>query len=220
VLERGVALSAQGALVDADRAAEAPLRAQVAQIARSLAQPWPASSAAPSGSPAPWPWADGYQSELCPMLQPWIAALGTALGRGAALLIDYGLSRREYYHPQRSRGTLRCHFRQHAHERPLLYPGLQDISAWVDFTRVAEAAVQATLEVAGYCTQAAFLLATGIEADLAASDTTLQRARLASEARQLLLPEAMGETFKVMALTRGFDAPLRGFAHQDLRGSL
>jgi SAM-dependent MidA family methyltransferase len=220
VLERGVALSAQGVLVDADRPAEAPLRAQVAQIAGSLAQPWPASSAASPGAPAPWPWADGYQSELCPMLQPWIAALGAALGRGAALLIDYGLSRREYYHPQRSGGTLRCHFRQHAHERPLLYPGLQDISAWVDFTRVAEAAVQATLEVAGYCTQAAFLLATGIEADLAASDTTLQRARLASEARQLLLPQAMGETFKVMALTRGFDALLRGFAHQDLRGSL
>ena len=204
LLERGVALSAQGALVDADRAAEAPLRAQLAQIAQSLARPWPSD----------------YQSELCPLLQPWIATLGAALGRGALLLIDYGLSQREYYHPQRSGGTLRCHFRQHAHECALLYPGLQDISAWVDFTRVAEAAINATLDVAGYCTQAAFLLATGIEADVAASDSTLQRAQLASEARRLLLPDAMGETFKVMALTRGFDAPLRGFAHQGLRGSL
>jgi SAM-dependent MidA family methyltransferase len=204
LLERGVALSAQGALIDADRAAEAPLRAQLAQIAQSLAQPWPSD----------------YQSELCPMLQPWIATLGAALGRGALLLIDYGLSQREYYHPQRSAGTLRCHFRQHAHQCALLYPGLQDISAWVDFTRVAAAAIDATLDVAGYCTQAAFLLATGIEADVAASDTTLQRAQLASEARRLLLPDAMGETFKVMALTRGFDAPLRGFAHQDLRDSL
>jgi SAM-dependent MidA family methyltransferase len=204
LFERGVAISARGALIDADRPAEASLRAQLAQIATSLAQPWPSD----------------YQSELCPMLQPWIATLGAALGRGAALLIDYGLSRREYYHPQRSGGTLRCHFRQHAHECALLYPGLQDISAWVDFTRMAEAAIDATLEVAGYCTQAAFLLATGIEADVAASDTTLQRVQLASEARRLLLPDAMGETFKVMALTRGFDAPLRGFAHQDLRGSL
>jgi len=204
LLERGVALSAQGALVDADRPADAPLCAQLAQIAQSLAQTWPSN----------------YQSEICPMLQPWIATLGAALGRGALLLIDYGLSQREYYHPQRSAGTLRCHFRQHAHECALLYPGLQDISAWVDFTRVAEAAIDAALQVAGYCTQAAFLLATGIEADVAASDTSLQRAQRASEARLLLLPDAMGETFKVMALTRGVDAPLRGFAHQDLRGSL
>jgi SAM-dependent MidA family methyltransferase len=204
VLERGVALSAQGELIDADRPAAASLRAAVAHIAESLAEPWP----------------DGYQSELCPMLQPWIGTLGAALGRGALLLIDYGLPRREYYHPQRSDGTLRCHFRQRAHDRPLLYPGLQDISAWVDFTRVAEAAADAALEVAGYCTQAAFLLATGIEAQVADSTATAQRLQRASEARTLLLPEAMGENFKVMALTRGIDAMLRGFEYQDLRRSL
>jgi SAM-dependent MidA family methyltransferase len=207
LLERGVALSAQDELIDADRPADAPLRAAVAHIAESLAEPWP----------------DGYQSELCPMLQPWIGALGAALGRGTLLLIDYGLSRREYYHPQRTDGTLRCHFRQRAHDRPLLYPGLQDISAWVDFTRVAEAAVDAALEVTGYCTQAAFLLATGIEADVAdvaAGAATAQRAQRVSEARALLMPEAMGENFKVMALTRGIDAMLRGFEYQDLRRSL
>jgi SAM-dependent MidA family methyltransferase len=207
LLERGVALSAQDDLIDAERPADAPLRAAVAHIGESLAEPWP----------------DGYQSELCPMLQPWIGALGAALGRGALLLIDYGLSRREYYHPQRTDGTLRCHFRQRAHDRPLLYPGLQDISAWVDFTRVAEAAVEAALEVTGYCTQAAFLLATGIEADVAdvaAGAATAQGAQRASEARALLMPEAMGENFKVMALTRGIDAMLRGFAYQDLRRSL
>jgi SAM-dependent MidA family methyltransferase len=154
------------------------------------------------------------------MLQPWIVALSAALSRGVALIIDYGLARREYYHPQRSGGTLRCHFRHRAHEDPLLHPGLQDISAWVDFTRVAEAAADATLAVAGYCTQAAFLLATGIESDLAAGGATLERARLASQARQLLLPGEMGESFKVMALTRGADAPLRGFEYQDLRRSL
>jgi len=204
VLERGVALSVQHELIDADRPADAPLRAAVAEIAESLAEPF----------------ADGYQSELCPMLQPWIGALGAALGSGALLLIDYGLSRREYYHPQRSDGTLRCHFRQRAHDRPLLYPGLQDISAWVDFTRVAEAAVDAALEVAGYCTQAAFLLATGIEGEVAASAATVERVQRASEARTLLLPEAMGENFKVMALMRGIDPILRGFAYQDLRRSL
>jgi SAM-dependent MidA family methyltransferase len=115
---------------------------------------------------------------------------------------------------------LRCHFRHRAHDDPLLFPGLQDITAWVDFTRVAEAAVDAQLEVAGYCTQAAFLLATGIEADVAAAGSTLERARLASQARMLLLPGEMGERFKVMALTRAFDEPLRGFGLQDLRRSL
>jgi SAM-dependent MidA family methyltransferase len=220
LLERGVALSAQGELIDADRPADAALCALVGQIAEALTRPWPSSPAAPPGLPASSPWQTGYQSELCPILQPWIAAIGAALGRGAALLIDYGLSRREYYHPQRSGGTLRCHFRHRAHEQPLIHPGLQDISAWVDFTRVAEAAADAKLEVAGYCTQAAFLLASGIEADVAHSGTSVQRAQLASEARQLLLPEAMGESFKVMALTRGIDAALRGFEYQDLRRSL
>ena len=214
-LERGVALSPEGNLIEADRPADALLRADVERIGRALIAPLP----------------PGYVCELCPMLQPWIAALGAALSRGAVLIIDYGLGRREYYHPQRSGGTLRCHFRHRAHEDALLYPGLQDISAWVDFTRVAEAAADAGLEVAGYCTQAAFLLACGIESDLAAGAAagrtasgpgvgTVEQARLASQARQLLLPGEMGETFKVMALTRGGDAPLRGFEHQDLRRSL
>ena len=155
------------------------------------------------------------------MLQPWIVALGECLTHGAALLIDYGLGRSEYYHPQRGQGTLRCHFRHRAHDNALLYPGLQDITTWVDFTRVAEAAVDAQLEVAGYCTQAAFLLANGIESELAASaGSGSERARLASEARTLLLPGEMGESFKVMALTRDVAAPLRGFEYQDLRRSL
>ncbi|MFI4869851.1 MAG: class I SAM-dependent methyltransferase [Steroidobacterales bacterium] len=223
-LERGLTLSARGELFEAVRSADAPLRAEIGRVAGSLpppaSWPWPSSSAAPAGSSASWPWPDGYASELCPMLGPWIGAIGAALGRGAALIIDYGLGRPEYYHPQRSGGTLRCHFRHRAHEDPLRNPGLQDITAWVDFTRVAEAADAAALAVAGYCTQAAFLLANGIEADLAASEATLEHARLASQARQLLLPGEMGETFKVMALTRALDAPLRGFEYQDLRRSL
>jgi SAM-dependent MidA family methyltransferase len=219
VLERGVALSPQGELLEADRPADATLLADVERVVAALPAPRAASPSLPAGLPGQWPWPPGYQSELCPMLPPWIAAIGAALSRGAALIIDYGLARHEYYHPQRSRGTLRCHWRHRAHDDPLLYPGLQDISAWVDFTRVAEAAVDAQLVVAGYCTQAAFLLATGIESDLAASGAA-ERARLASEARQLLLPGEMGETFKVMALTRGLEAALSGFEYQDLRRSL
>ena len=226
-LERGVALGANGdasaGLVLADRDADAPLGRELWHIAAALTDLGSEPGAA-NGSPAPWPppvpWPPGYQSEICPLLAPWIASLAAALGQGALLLIDYGLSRREYYHPERVRGTLRCHFRHRAHDDPLCYPGLQDISAWVDFTRVAEAAVDAQLQVAGYCTQAAFLLANGIEADVAAARGAVQRARLASEARQLLLPEEMGERFKVMGLTRGLDAPLRGFAVQDLRRML
>jgi SAM-dependent MidA family methyltransferase len=199
--QRGVGLSDEAALVDADRPGSAALRAELARMA-------------PNG------WPRRYLSELCPMLGPWVAAIAKALSRGAVFLIDYGLPRHEYYHPQRNRGTLRCHFRHRAHDDPLLYPGLQDITAWVDFTRVAEAAVDAQLEVAGFCTQAAFLLANGIEAELAAASNTMERARLASQARVLLLPGEMGERFKVMALTRGFDEPLCGFAYQDLRRSL
>jgi SAM-dependent MidA family methyltransferase len=202
-LESGVALSPEGQVISADRPADAALRSEIERISGSLSEPL----------------APGYRSELCPMLKPWIAALGAALSRGAVLIIDYGLGRGEYYHPQRAGGTLRCHYRHRAHEDALLYPGLQDISAWVDFTRVAEAAVDAGLDVAGYCTQAAFLLANGIESDLAAG-SAVEQARLASQARQLLLPEEMGETFKVMALTRGEPPPLRGFAYQDLRRSL
>jgi SAM-dependent MidA family methyltransferase len=204
MLERGVSLSASGQLMESDRAASAPLRQELERIASGLPQGWPAA----------------FCSEACLLIEPWIAALSAALTRGAMLLVDYGCSRREYYHPQRLEGTLRCHFRHRAHENALLYPGLQDISAWVEFTRVAEAASDANLEVSGYCTQSAFLLANGIEQDLAAVEQPLEHARLAGQARLLLLPGEMGETFKVMALTRALPGPLRGFAYQDLRGSL
>jgi SAM-dependent MidA family methyltransferase len=136
------------------------------------------------------------------------------------LLIDYGLPRSQLYHPQRVRGTLRCHFMQQAHDDPYINIGVQDITAWVDFTRVAEAALVAGLHVAGFATQAAFLLATGIEQRVAQATDALSHARLAGEARRLLLPGEMGEAFKFMALTRGHDAPLSGFTLQDLRASL
>jgi SAM-dependent MidA family methyltransferase len=140
--------------------------------------------------PAPLP--DGYRSELCLRVEPWIAGVGACLERGVFLLFDYGLPRSHYYHPERVTGTLRCHFKQHAHDDPFVNVGVQDITAWVDFTRVAEAAVAANLDVLGFATQAAFLLATGIEAMAAEAGSTRERAQRAGEARRLLLPGEMG----------------------------
>jgi len=163
---------------------------------------------------------EGYRGECSPTLAPWIAALGATLARGLVLALDYGLPRRELYHPGRSEGTLRCHFRHRAHGDPLRNVGLQDITAWVDFTAVAEAAADAGLDVAGLSTQAAFLLALGIEADVAGETDAVAHAARAGEARRLLMPDEMGETFKAIALTRDLDAPLSGFALQDLRRQL
>jgi SAM-dependent MidA family methyltransferase len=185
------------------------------QASPALAQAW--SALAPE-LPATLP--EGYRSEVCLRVEPWIAAVGACLESGLFLLFDYGLPRSHYYHPERTDGTLLCHFRQRAHGDPFLNVGVQDISAWVDFTRVAEAAVASSLEVLGFVTQAAFLLATGIEAMAAQSGSILERVQRAGEARKLLLPGEMGEAFKVMALGRGHESPLTGFSLQDLRRSL
>ena len=166
------------------------------------------------------PLPDGYASELCRNVAPWISAAAAHLEHGALLLFDYGLPRAQYYHPQRVTGTLQCHFRQRAHADPFINVGVQDITAWVDFTRVAEAGVAVELNVAGFATQAAFLLGTGITELAAASNDHITQARQSSEMRRLLLPGEMGEAFKVMALTRGLEQPLQGFVHQDLRPSL
>ncbi len=163
---------------------------------------------------------DGYISEVCTRVDPWIAGVGQCLERGALLLFDYGLPRAQYYHPQRVDGTLRCYFKQRAHDNPFINIGVQDITAWVDFTRVADAGLAAGLDVAGFVTQAAFLLGNGIEAMTMEVEDVATRARLAGEARRLLMPGEMGESFKVMALCRDLDITLRGFGLQDLRRSL
>jgi SAM-dependent MidA family methyltransferase len=169
--------------------------------------------------PAPLP--DGYASEICLAFQPWVASLAAQLEHGVALLIDYGLPRSQLYHPERTTGTLRCHFRHRAHDDPFVNVGLQDITAWVDFTRVAEAADSAGLEILGFATQAGFLIGAGMEALLTTemqrvAQDPRQHARLAGEARRLLLPGEMGEIFKVIALGRGFHEPLAGFSTQRL----
>jgi SAM-dependent MidA family methyltransferase len=182
-------------------------------------QPPSANSPAALIRDLPQPLPDGYTSELCPLITPWIDAVGRCLSRGLLLLFDYGLPRAHYYHPQRTDGTLQCHFKQRAHDNPFINVAVQDITAWVDFTHVAEAALAVDLEVTGFATQAAFLLATGIES-MAASEDPITQVRLAGEARRLLLPSEMGESFKAMALARNLQQSLKGFAYQDLRASL
>lgn len=163
-----------------------------------------------------------YESEICPWLAAWIASAAQSLAQGVLLIMDYGLPRAQYYHPDRRHGSLLCHFRQRAHDDPLTRVGLQDITAWVDFTAVAEAAEAARLDVLGFATQAHFLLAAGLESEI---DTLLKRTAGESRthleaARRLLLPGEMGEAFKVMALGRGVAEPLLGFGLRDLRHTL
>lgn len=159
----------------------------------------------------PQPLPDGYESEICPDLAGWLATVTEPLGRGVALLIDYGYPRNEFYHPDRSGGTLVCHYRHRAHFDPFVWPGLTDLSAFVDFTACAEAAVACGLEVAGYTSQAGFLLSLGIAEAVAGIEDQRERLQLASEVKRLTLPGEMGEKFKVLALTRDFEPPLTGF---------
>jgi len=167
-------------------------------------------------------WEDGYVSEYCPRLVAWTAAVTRKLRHGAALWLDYGLPRAQYYLPERHDGTLMCHFRHRAHGDPLVMVGLQDITAWVDFTLLAEASREAGFQLAGFTTQAHFLAGTRIDREMqqSAGDDAHQFARLANQARQLLLPGEMGERFKAMAWLRGMHEPLRGFEVKDLRHTL
>ena len=165
---------------------------------------------------------EGYRSEIRPALAPWLCGLTGPLERGLALFVDYGYPRREYYLPERRDGTLMCHYRHRAHGDAFFWPGLQDITAWVDFTALAEAADACGLEVLGYTSQAMFLLGCGLDRIVAEGTAGRPDGGLAlsAEARQLTLPGMMGERFQVMGLGRGLDPddmPLCGFSLQDLR---
>ena len=164
----------------------------------------------------------GYQSEINLNLSGWFAGVGSFMARGAVLLIDYGYSRREYYHPERFSGTLICHFRHRAHGDPFTLVGLQDITANVDFTAVAEAGITAGFELAGYTTQANFLLGAGLDSLLSQSDpgSSEEYIRAVQGVKQLTLPSEMGERFKVIALSRELDTQLKGFELRDLRSRL
>jgi SAM-dependent MidA family methyltransferase len=199
LMERGVSLDADGGFIWSERPADPRLKTLAAEL--------------PVSAP--------YVSEAAPIARAWVAEWGRRLAKGAVILIDYGLPRREYYHPQRSGGTLRCHYRHRAHENPFWWPGLSDITTHVDFTAIAEAAHGAGLDVLGYTTQAAFLMNCGIGELLAERQAQAQDATKALGAVQVLLaPGEMGELFKVLACGRGVDVPLLGFSRGDRLHSL
>ena len=166
--------------------------------------------------------APGYVSEISLAAPALIRSLASCLDSGLILMIDYGFGRSEYYHPQRHMGTLRAHYRHHALDDPFYLPGLCDLTAHVDFSAIAEAGVASGLTLAGYTSQANFLLNAGI-AELLMQTTPDDAAAYLPQAnalQRLVSPAEMGELFKVIALTRGCDAPLAGFARGDRRHAL
>jgi SAM-dependent MidA family methyltransferase len=169
---------------------------------------------------------EGYCSEVNLMMESWMTGLAKFLKRGLILIIDYGYPRHEYYLPERSQGTLLSYYRHHSHDQVLFLAGLQDITAHVDFTAVAETASDAGLSVAGYTNQASFLSGCGIlqMAEQAVAGDIEKQYKIAQQIRTLLMPEEMGELFKVMALTKDLavdiSSQLSGFSYSDLRHHL
>lgn len=190
VLERGVALEEGNFVWHDASASSAELTTATARIQRDYLNDTPT---------------DDYLSEVAPAVEGLVKSLAQSLRQGAILFIDYGFRGAEFYHPHRATGTLMCHYRHYAHTDPFLYPGLQDITAHVDFSSVAEAGVAAGLELAGYTTQASFLLASGLTELLAKADPS-DAARylpLTNQVQRLVSPAEMGEFFKAIGFTRG-----------------
>jgi SAM-dependent MidA family methyltransferase len=201
VLEEHVARDGD-AFVIADRPADALVAGAVRHVERQLGARF----------------ADGYRSEILPQLPYWIQAVMGTLARGVALFVDYGYPRAEYYLPERRDGTLICHYRHRAQPDPLILAGLQDLTASVDFTALAEAGTGAGFDLVGYATQAQFLLAGGLPDRLANIDALPEpeRLRIANEARRLTLPGDMGERFQAIAFARGVEAVPRGLRAVDM----
>lgn len=190
VLEEYVALDADGRFIPCDRPADALLCAAVRHIERTLEMTL----------------ADGYRSEVLPQLPYWIQAVIGPLQSGALLFVDYGYPRREFYAPQRSDGTLRAFHRHAVNSDLYASPGLQDLTASVDFTALAEAGTHAGFDFAGYCSQASFLIGNGLETLLAEAENKVDgeaaRYALRQEAKRLTLPGEMGERFQAMGFAR------------------
>ncbi|MBC9072704.1 SAM-dependent methyltransferase [Thauera sp. CAU 1555] len=199
LFERGVALGDDGALCWAD----VPASGQVLVAAQALELPQPAEGE--------------YVTEICLAARAWVAEWAQRLQAGALLLVDYGYPRAEYYLPSRSGGTLLCYYRHHAHGDPFLWPGLNDITSFVDFTAAAEAAFDAGLEVYGYTSQAQFLFNCGVLECLGrrGPQESADYIRAARAVQRLTAPQEMGELFKVLAVGRGMPQPLMGFARGD-----
>lgn len=163
----------------------------------------------------------GYLTEVNLHIAPWLKSLSDFLKRGMLLIIDYGYTRREYYQPARVMGTMRCHYQHLAHDNPFFYPGLQDITAHVDFTTVAETGFDAGFKISGFTTQANFLMGSGLlEMSADPNMEITESIKIAQQIKTLTLPDEMGETFKAMALTKSFDEALVGFTIRDLRHTL
>jgi SAM-dependent MidA family methyltransferase len=198
VLERGVTLDAQGQFQWQTRPASGRLLEAAMFIAGEYPLPY------------------GFESEIALAGPAWVAAWGERLAQGCVLLLDYGFPRREFYHPQRDHGTLMCHYRHYAHDNPFLFPGLQDITAHVDFTGLVAAAFPTGLELLGYTNQAQFLLNCGLLRELESlAPGSRPYLQAASAAQKLLQPQEMGELFKVIALGKGIKTPLTGFSKGD-----
>lgn len=166
---------------------------------------------------------DGYESEIHLEQTAYVRALASSLQKGVILFADYGYGQMEYYHPERRHGTLTCFYQHRHHANPLILPGLQDITAHVDFTNVIDTAFDAGCELGGYTTQAAFLLAMGLMTYAAQLENTLTEVQafdLHQAIKLLTLPTEMGERIKFMALCKNYDHPLRGFSGQDRRREL
>jgi SAM-dependent MidA family methyltransferase len=193
VYEEHVTLDGEGRLMRTDRPADALVAGAVRHLERDLGRPFE----------------DGYRSEVLPQLPYWVQAVAGSLEAGVMLFVDYGYVRREYYLPERREGTLMAHYRHHAHADPFHLPGLNDLTASVDFTALAEAGNSAGFGVAAYLPQAQFLLASGLQGAFeqahAQAPDDFARHRLAQEVRRLTMPEQMGERFQAMLFARGLE---------------
>jgi len=192
VYEETVELDAAGAFVRGTQPGDLLLNGAVRHLERYLQRPF----------------ADGYRSELLPQLPYWLQAVAGGLTRGAMLFVDYGYNRAEYYQHDRDDGTLRAFYRHHVHNDVHLWPGLQDITASVDFTALAEAGLHAGFDLSGYCSQASFLLGNGLDQVLTLADERTDevgRVQLREQVKKLTLPSGMGERFQVLGLQRDVD---------------
>ena len=163
---------------------------------------------------------EGYTTEVNLQALAWIDSLYSTMNKGTVLLIDYGMDRNEYHHPQRNEGTLRCYYKHKSSDNPFNKIGKQDITTSVNFSDIAERAVEVGFELSGYCTQSMFLISLGIENFLLQEEDDEKRDALAQQIKQLVLPSAMGETFKVLALSKKQAVKLDGFREQNLLNKL
>jgi SAM-dependent MidA family methyltransferase len=162
----------------------------------------------------------GYTTETNLRAMAWIESLSDIVEQGLVLLIDYGMDRDEYFHPQRGEGTLRCYYQHKASDDPFVHVGEQDITTSVNFSDMSDQAKNSGFNIAGYATQAMFLISLGIDEYLLAETDEDRRITLAQQVKQLVLPSAMGESFKVLALTKKLSVKLKGFTEQDLTHKL